>query len=93
MSPAATDQMIMGNLGSAFRKYCRSKKIDIPPATFNLHLIGKGENDKRGFAELDSNVKAIHTKVILFYLADLTAELSQICSCSSDSSKIYRCYL
>ena len=83
--PAATDQMIMGFLGSAFRRYCKSKKLDIPPATFNLHLIGRGENDKRGYPELDSNVKAIHTKVIVFFLADLMQELSQLCQCSLDT--------
>ena len=79
--PEAPANEIMGVLGSAFRRYCKSQRIDIPPATFNVHLIGKGENDRRNYPELDSNVKAMHTKPIAFFLAALTGEISQICSC------------
>ena len=90
ISFAATDtgNVIMGKLGSAFRRWCRTvKRIEIPPCTWNLHLIGRGDNDKRNYPELDSNVKAAHTKPILFFLAELFSELSQHCTCPLVNSK------
>ena len=44
----ALDDGVLGNaliqkLGSAFRQWCRSKRIPIPPCTWNLHLVGRGE--------------------------------------------------
>lgn len=52
-----------------------------------MHLIGRAEGDGRGFPELDSNVKAIHTKTLLFFLAEIAAELFQFCTCSLDDFK------
>jgi len=73
---------LMNNLGVAFRLWCRSKKIEKPPAVWDLHLIGRGENDsKNTFPILDSNVKAAHTKPILFFLSELARELASHCPC------------
>ena len=47
-----------------------------------MHFIGRGDNDKRNYPELDSNVKASHTKPILFFLAEIAKELSDLCPCS-----------
>lgn len=80
----ALDDGVLGNaliqkLGSAFRQWCRSKRIPIPPCTWNLHLVGRGETDEKGYPELESNVKAVHTKIILFFLCDLARDVSTLC--------------
>ena len=81
---ALTGNELVGRLGSAFRKWCRDlKKIEIPPCVWSLHMIGRGEHDKRNYPELDSNIKAAHTKPILFFLCDLAIGLSQACPCIS----------
>ena len=80
MDPTDTGNGLMGKLGSSFRRWCKNKRKDIPPFTWNLHLIGRGESDKRNYPELDSNVKASHTKPLLFFLADLLHKTSQICA-------------
>ena len=81
--PGDQGNILMGKLGSTFRKWCRfTKKVEIPPCAGNLHLLGRGDNDKRNFPELDSNVKAAHTKTILFFICDLTKELSSKCQCA-----------
>lgn len=85
LEAADTGNALMGKLGIGFRRWRRcEKKIDIPPFTWNMHLLGRAEGDGRGYPELDSNVKAIHTKTLLFFLAELAAELFQFCNCSLD---------
>jgi len=80
-----TGNILMGKFGSAFRRWCKvRKKIEIPPCTWSLHLIGRGDGDKRNFPELDSNVKAAHTKPILFFLAEMASEISHVCQCFLD---------
>ena len=70
---------LMGLLGKAFRKWCKDQKVEIPPCTWNLHFLGRGDNDKRTYPELDSNVKAAHCKPILFFLSGVFKEISQLC--------------
>lgn len=73
---------LMNRLGMAFRRFCRERKIETPPATWNLHLYGRGENDAQSsYPVLDSSVKAAHTKPILFFLAEISRELSEHCNC------------
>ena len=80
-----TGNALMGKFGVAFRLYCKSNRQEILNVTWNMHLIGRGENDPKQYPELDSNVKAMHTKVILFFLATIAAELFQDhCSCNLD---------
>ena len=76
---------LIGYLGIAFRNFCRNKKIEKPPATWNLHLIGRGSNDDaNSYPVLDSNVKAAHTKPMLFFVAELAREIYSHCKCYSD---------
>ena len=83
VAPGEQGNILMGKLGSTFRRWCRStKKVEIPHCTWNLHLLGRGGNDKKNFPELDSNVKAMHTKTILFFICDLTKEISSKCQCA-----------
>ena len=80
--PTDTGNVLMGKLGSGFRRWCRlGKKVDIPPCVWNLHLIGRGETDGRNYPEFDSNVKAAHTKIILFFLAELAHDFFGRCQC------------
>ena len=72
----------MNKVGVAFRRWCRSKKIETPPCTWNLHLIGRGDSDcKTEYPVLDSNVKASHTKPILFFLSEIATEIYHLCKC------------
>ena len=74
---------IMSRLGMGFRRWCREQKIEKPPQVWNLHLIGRGESDsKSAYPVLDSNVKAAHTKPILFFLSHLATEISDKCGCT-----------
>ena len=58
------------------------KKNEKPPATWNLHLIGRGPSDSASaYPTLDSNVKAAHVKPILFFLAEISSEISSHCTC------------
>lgn len=71
-----TREAMMNRFGSAFRRWCRVKKEEMPPVTWNLHLINRGESDaKSTYPELDSNVKACHTKPIMFFLSELASEV------------------
>ena len=73
---------LIGYWGVAFRKFCKDRKIEKPPATWNLHLIGRGSNDDaNSYPVLDSNVKAAHTKPILFFVAELAREIFSHCKC------------
>lgn len=73
---------LMNLLGLAFRLWCKHKKIEKPPATWNLHLIGRGPSDSaNSYPTLDSNVKAAHVKPILFFLAEISSEISSHCTC------------
>lgn len=73
---------LMNLLGLAFRLWCKHKKIEKPPATWNLHLIGRGSSDSaNAYPTLDSNVKAAHVKPILFFLAEISSEISSHCTC------------
>lgn len=72
---------LMNLLGLAFRLWCK-KKNEKPPATWNLHLIGRGPSDSASaYPTLDSNVKAAHVKPILFFLAEISSEISSHCTC------------
>ena len=83
----ARGNFVMNRLGMAFRKWCRKQKIERPPPTWNLHLIGRGDNDsKSAYPVLDSNIKAAHTKPILFFLSHLATEISDLCKCSPIAS-------
>jgi len=63
----------------------QKKKIEKPPSTWDLHYIGRGENDsKSAYPILDSNVKAAHTKPVLFYLSELATEIASHCKCTFD---------
>ena len=48
-------------------------------------MINRGESDsKNTYPELDSNIKAAHTKPILFFLLDIAKEISEnFCNCTS----------
>ena len=82
IGPTDGANTVIGKFGSAFRRWCKTvKKIEIPPCTWNMHFIGRGDNDKRNYPELDSNVKASHAKPILFFLAEIAKELSDLCPC------------
>ena len=73
---------IMNLLGRSFRLWCRRKRIEKPPATWDLHLINRGGNDsKNAYPVLDSNVKACHTKPILFFLSELATAIASHCAC------------
>ena len=77
LGPDSVGDKLLNQVGIAFRRWCRMKKIDVPPATWNMHLIGRGENDsKNSYPVLDSNVKAAHTKPMVFYLSELATEIS-----------------
>ena len=79
----ARGNLIMNRLGMAFRRWCRAQRIETPPSTWSLHLIGRGENDsKNAYPVLDSNVKAAHCKPILFFLSGLATEISTRCGCT-----------
>ena len=83
VSPGDQGNPLLGKMGSAFRRWCRVvKHIEIPPCTWNLHLLGRGDNDKKNYPELDSNVKAAHAKPILFFLCEMCKEISSKCQCS-----------
>ena len=74
---------VMNVLGQAFRIWCRMKKIEKPPSTWDLHMIGRGESDSKSvYPVLDSNIKAAHTKPILFFLSELATEIASHCRCS-----------
>ena len=82
VNPGDHGNVILQKLGSAFRKWCRQvAKIEIPPCTWNLHLLGRGDSDKKNYPELDSNVKAAHTKQILFFVCEVAKEMSTLCQC------------
>ena len=73
---------IMNRIGMGFRKWCKLQRIEKPPATWSLHLINRGDSDsKNTFPVLDSNVKAAHTKPILFFLSHLATEIANHCGC------------
>ena len=73
---------IMNLLGRSFRLWCRRKRIEKPPATWDLHVINRGANDsKNAYPVLDSNVKACHTKPILFFLSELGTAIASHCTC------------
>ena len=73
-----TREAMMNRFGAAFRRWCRIKNEELPPVMWSLHLINRGESDaKSSFPELDSNVKACHTKPILFFLSELASEVHQ----------------
>jgi hypothetical protein len=82
VNPGDHGNLILQKLGSSFRRLCRQiTKIEIPPCTWNLHLLGRGDNDKKNYPELDSNVKAAHTKPILFFICEVAQEVSTLCQC------------
>ena len=84
VNPGEKGNLLLARIGSAFRKWCRCvKKIEIPPCVFSLHLVGRAENDKVKFPELCSNVKAIHCKIILFYMVEIARDVSMACQCIS----------
>ena len=84
VSPGEKGTALLGKIGSGFRKWCRCvKKVEIPPCVFSLHLVGRAENDKVKFPELCSNVKAIHCKIILFFMVEIAKEISTTCQCIS----------
>ena len=73
---------IMNHLGQAFRFWCRRKRIERPPTTWDLHLIGRGDSDsKNTYPVLASGVKAAHCKPILFFLSDIATEIASHCKC------------
>ena len=73
---------LMNLLGMAFRRWCKSRNIEKPPATWDLHMFGRGPSDSaNAYPTLDSNIKAAHTKPILFFLADLAREIGSHCHC------------
>lgn len=75
----------MNHVGLAFRTFCKSRKIEKPPCTWNLHLIGRGANDEANqYPVLDSNVKAAHCKPIIFFLAEVAREIGSYCKCHLD---------
>lgn len=70
----------MNQIGIAFRKWCRARKVEVPPATWKLDLIGRSDSDSKSvYPCLDSNVKAAHTKPILFFLSELATEIAEHC--------------
>ncbi len=78
----ARGNFLMSRFGMAFRRWCKQQRIETPPATWNLHLIGRGESDsKNAYPVLDSNVKASHTKPILFFLSTMATEIHGLCGC------------
>ena len=78
----SSGERLMNQLGRAFRLWCKEHKIEKPPDTWCLHLIGRGASDSsNSFPVLDSNVKASRTKPILFYLAELANEIASHCKC------------
>lgn len=45
-----------------------------------MHLIGRGDNDSQNsYPVLDSNIKASHTKPVLFFLSELATEIAAKC--------------
>ena len=73
---------IMSELGASFRRWCKQQRVEKPQCSWNLHLIGRGDNDsKNSYPVLDSNVKAAHTKPILFFLSSLATEIASKCGC------------
>ena len=76
-----TGNTLLGKLGMSFRRWCRAKKVEAPHTTWNLHFIGR-TGDKKGYPELDSNVKASHCKPILFFLAELANGIGTLCPCT-----------
>ena len=78
----ARGNCIMNKVGMAFRRWCRLQRIETPPCTWNLHMIGRGDSDsKNQYPVLDSNIKAAHVKPILFFLSGLATEISTFCDC------------
>ena len=79
----ARGNFVMSRLGMGFRKWCRQQKIEKPPAVWSLHLFVRGDNDSKNvYPVLDSNIKAAHTKPILFYLSHLATEIATLCGCN-----------
>ena len=72
---------LMSKLGMAFRRWCKRNKVEKPPQTWNMHLVGRSETNTV-YPNLDSNVKAAHTKPILFFLAEVAKEISDNCDCA-----------
>ena len=92
LGPDSVGDKLLNQIGIAFRRWCRIKKIDVPPATWNMHLIGRGENDsKNSYPVVDSNVKAAHTKPMVFYLSELATEISMLRP--SNSFDFWKCFL
>ena len=84
---------LMNLLGMAFRRWCQSRNIENiekPPATRDLHMFGRGPNDTaNAYPTLDSNIKAAHTKPILFFLADLAREIGSQCHCTLEKESVF----
>lgn len=79
----AKGNFILSRIGMAFRRWCKKQRIETPPASWSLHLIGRGDSDsKNSYPVLDSNVKAAHTKPILFFLSESATEIYGHCGCS-----------
>lgn len=82
LNQEARGNFVLGRLGMAFRRWCKERKLERPPAVWNLNLIGRGEGEKNSYPTLDSNVKAIHTKLVLFFLSHVATEISNSCGCT-----------
>ena len=75
--------LVMNNLGVAFRAWCREKKVERPPSSWDMKLLGRGDSDKATqYPSLDTEVKAAHCKPFLFYLAEVAAEIFVHCKCN-----------
>lgn len=84
----ARGNFIMSQLGVSFRRWCKQHKVERPPCTFNMHLIGRGDNDSQNsYPVLDSNIKASHTKPVLFFLSELATEIAAKCGWASPETK------
>ena len=71
-------------LGFAFRKFCKDKKLERPPAHWDLHLIGRGEHDDRNSCPtMSTQIKAAHMKPIMFFLCEMAREINRTCRCAS----------
>lgn len=73
------EEAIVLALGVAFRRWCKHRKLACPTGTWHRGMIGR--SSKNQYPELDSNIKACHTKVILFFLNELCCEIAGICPC------------
>ena len=74
-------------MGMAFRRFCKEKGVEKPPAHWDLRLIGRGEHDDKNMCPtMSTQIKAAHMKPILFFLSEVAGDINRYCNCACSKS-------